>query len=98
FPFELLVGDDRSSDGTAEIIADYAARHPNLVAVLRSENLGPNRNFSDLTARARGEYVAICEGDDYWTDSSKLQRQVDFLRANPEFTHCFHPVRVLYED
>ena len=98
FPFELLVGDDRSSDGTAEIIADYAARHPNLVAVLRSENLGPNKNFSDLTARARGEYVAICEGDDYWTDSSKLQRQVEFLRTNPEFTLCFHPVRVLYED
>ncbi|MCJ2058663.1 glycosyltransferase [Methylobacterium sp. J-048] len=98
FPFELLVGDDRSSDGTAEIIADYAARHPNLVAVLRSENLGPNKNFADLTARARGEYVAICEGDDYWTDSSKLQRQVEFLRANPEFTLCFHPVRVLYED
>ncbi|SFL48796.1 glycosyltransferase family 2 protein [Methylobacterium pseudosasicola] len=98
FPFELLVGDDRSSDGTAEIIADYAARHPNLVAVLRTENLGPNKNFADLTARCRGEYVAICEGDDYWTDSSKLQRQVEFLRANPEFTLCFHPVRVLYED
>ncbi len=98
FPFELLVGDDRSSDGTAEIIADYAARHSNLVAVLRTENLGPNKNFADLTSRARGEFVAICEGDDYWTDPRKLQRQVDFLRARPEFTLCFHPVRVVYED
>lgn len=98
FPYEVLVGDDRSGDGTAQIVADYAARHPNLVAVLRSENLGPNKNFADLVERCRGAFVAICEGDDYWTDTAKLQRQVDFLRARPEFTLCFHPVRVVYED
>ncbi|MCJ2092242.1 glycosyltransferase [Methylobacterium sp. J-072] len=98
FPFELVVGDDCSSDGTADIIAEYAAQHPNLVAVLRTENLGVNKNFADLAERCRGEYVAICEGDDYWTDTSKLQRQVDFLRERPEFTVCFHPVRVVYEE
>ena len=98
FAYEVLVGDDRSTDGTPGIIAEYAARHPNLVAVLRHENLGPNENFSDLTRRSRGEYVAICEGDDYWTDPHKLQTQVDYLRDRPEFTLCFHPVRIVYED
>ena len=98
FPFEVLVGDDCSTDKTAAIIAEYAARHPNLIAILRTKNLGSIKNFSDLAARIRGEFVAFCEGDDYWTDPTKLQRQVDFLRDRPEFTLCFHPVRVVYED
>ena len=98
FPFEILVGDDCSTDETAAIIAAYAARHPNLIAVPRARNLGSIRNFSDLATRVRGEFIAFCEGDDYWTDPTKLQRQVDFLRGHPEFTLCFHPVRVVYED
>ncbi|TXN75956.1 glycosyltransferase [Methylobacterium sp. WL18] len=98
FTYELLVGDDRSTDGTAEIIAEYAARYPNLVAILRPENIGVNKNLADLLARASGEYVALCEGDDYWTDPDKLQRQFDFMRERPEYTVCFHPVKVVYDD
>ena len=98
FPFELIVGDDKSSDGTAEIIADYAARHPNIVAILRPENVGVVKNLDDIAGRVSGEYVAICEGDDYWTDPDKLQRQFDYMRQRPEYTLCFHPVRVVYED
>ncbi|TXN44732.1 glycosyltransferase, partial [Methylobacterium sp. WL7] len=92
FPFELIVGDDRSSDGTAEIIAEYAARHANIVAILRPENVGVVKNLDDIAGRVSGEYVAICEGDDYWTDPDKLQRQLDYMRHRPEYTLCFHPV------
>ena len=98
FSYELIVGDDRSTDGTTEIIAEYAARYPNIVAVLRPENIGVNKNLADLTARASGEYLAICEGDDYWIDSDKLQRQYDFMERRPEYTLCFHPVKVVYEE
>ncbi|CAA2160612.1 Putative glycosyltransferase EpsE [Methylobacterium brachiatum] len=98
FPFELIVGDDRSSDGTAEIIAEYAARHANIVAILRPENVGVVKNLDDIAGRVSGEYVAICEGDDYWTDPDKLQRQLDYMRHRPEYTLCFHPVKVVYED
>jgi len=98
FPFEVLVGDDCSTDGTADIIAEYAARDPRIVAVLRQANIGPNPNFEDLARRARGRFVAVCEGDDYWVDRQKLQKQVDFFEANPEYTVCFHKLRVLHED
>nr|WP_049961837.1 glycosyltransferase [Methylobacterium sp. B34] len=98
FPFELIVGDDRSSDGTAEIIAEYATRHPNLVAILRPENVGVVKNLDDIAGRVSGEYVAICEGDDYWTDPDKLQRQFDYMQQRPEYTLCYHPVKVVYED
>ncbi|SEG31566.1 Glycosyltransferase involved in cell wall bisynthesis [Methylobacterium sp. 190mf] len=98
FPFELIVGDDKSSDGTAEIIAEYATRHPNLVAILRPENVGVVKNLDDIAGRVSGEYVAICEGDDYWTDPDKLQRQFDYMQQRPEYTLCYHPVKVVYED
>jgi glycosyltransferase involved in cell wall biosynthesis len=98
FNFEILVGDDCSSDGTSEIIAKYAENHSEIVAVLRKTNFGPNANFRDLAHRVRGRYVAVCEGDDFWTDPAKLQKQVDFFEEHPEFSVCFHRVRVLYED
>jgi glycosyltransferase involved in cell wall biosynthesis len=98
FDFEVLVGDDCSSDGTAEVIAKYAKRHPQIVPVLRKTNFGPNANFQDLARRVRGKFVAICEGDDFWTDPNKLQKQVDFFEEHPEFTVCFHQVKVLYEN
>jgi glycosyltransferase involved in cell wall biosynthesis len=98
FAYELLIGDDSSTDGTAEIIADYAARYSNIVAVLRSENVGVVKNLDDLASRVSGEYVAICEGDDYWIDRDKLQRQLEYMRQRPEYTLCYHPVKVVYED
>ena len=97
FDFEILVGDDASSDETSSIVAAYAHRHRQVVHVLRTSNVGANANFVDIARKARGEYVAICEGDDYWTDPHKLQRQVDFLDAHPEYTVHFHKVRVLLE-
>ena len=99
FPFEILIGEDDSTDGTREICLDYSRRHPDRIRVsLRSRPeavfidglSGGSRNFIMTLREACGEFVALCEGDDFWTDPSKLQRQVDFLRANPDCVGCFH--------
>ena len=87
FPIELIVRDDASTDGTREIVDAYARRHPGLIrAVLEPENRYRQgiRPLQAALAHARGEFVAVCEGDDYWTDPSKLQMQVDLLRTHPE--------------
>jgi glycosyltransferase involved in cell wall biosynthesis len=97
FDFEIIVADDCSPDGTAGIIREYQARFPQKIKpVLRDKNIGANRNFNDALYRARGRYIALCEGDDYWTDPGKLQRQVDFLESHPDYSLCFHRVKLLY--
>jgi glycosyltransferase involved in cell wall biosynthesis len=99
FDYEIVVGEDGSTDGTRAIVQDYAGRHPGRIrALLRERNLGMNRNFMDTLLALRGEFVALLDGDDYWTSPAKLQRQVDFLRANPRFSMCFHNAEVVYED
>ena len=98
FPFQVLVGDDCSTDGTAAIVREYAERHPDIIKpVIREQNLGAQRNLIDLCDRAGSTYMAFCEGDDYWTDPLKLQKQVDYMEAHPEFRSCFHDVRVSVE-
>lgn len=99
FEFELIVADDCSTDGTDKIIREYTEKYPNIVKpILRSKNIGAWNNFVDALSNADGEYIALCEGDDYWTDLNKLQRQVDFLDKHPDYTICFHPVRVIFEN
>ena len=102
FPFEVLIHDDASTDGTAEIIREYAEKRPDVIrAVFQEENQwskGVSVTSKFLWPLIRGEYVAICEGDDYWTDPLKLQKQVDWLDAHPESSVCFHPVAVHFED
>lgn len=93
FPFEVIVHDDASTDDTAAIIRDYAARFPGVIRpVYQRENqyrLGVP--FSTrLFASARGQYIAYCEGDDYWTDPRKLQIQVDFLEQHPDYVITYH--------
>lgn len=99
FAFEVLINDDCSTDGTTEILKEYAERYPDIVIpVYHEENLYSKgmRGFYErfLYPRARGKYIALCEGDDYWTDPLKLQKQVDFLEANPEYSMCFHSANV----
>ena len=90
YSVEIIIADDCSTDGTREIIFEYANRYPNLIRVLpRTINLGPAKNFVDLIYAANGKYIAYLEGDDYWTIDSKLQYQVDFLENNPDFAICF---------
>ena len=89
FEFEVLINDDASTDGTVKIIEEYAANYPDIIRpIYQKENqyskgVPMNRSFN--FPRANGEFIATCEGDDYWTDPNKLQKQVNFLRKEPEF-------------
>lgn len=97
FPFEVIVHDDASTDGTAQIVSDYAARYPSLIrAVLQEENQYSKGGFkpSWYATCAVGRYVAFCEGDDAWTDICKLQTQVDALDSNKSIDICFHPAKL----
>lgn len=104
FPFEILLGEDDSSDGTREICIEYAKNYPKKIRLFlhHRENTifidgKPTGRFNFLynVFNSRGKYIALCEGDDYWTDPYKLQKQVDFLEANPDFSLCFHNVAQL---
>lgn len=92
FEYEIIIGDDASSDDTPAIIRRYEAMHPHIRPVLRQHNLGAMRNVVDLYQHCRGEYVAFLEGDDFWIDKNKIQRQVDALDSHREWSMCFHPV------
>ena len=94
FPFEVLVTDDASTDGTTDIIRRYAEEHPDVIRFFHQEKNLYSQGIHVVDAvmypNARGEYIAYCEGDDYWTDDTKLQRQVDFLDAHPDSSACEH--------
>lgn len=84
-PFEILIGDDCSTDGTGKIADEYQARYPNIIRVIRPEkNKGASANFIRLVNEAKGEYLSICDGDDYWLREDVLQKQIDVFRANSE--------------
>ena len=86
FPFELVIGEDCSTDSTREIVFDYQKKYPDIIMVITSDkNVGANKNSKRTTKACRGKYIAFCEGDDYWTDPYKLHKQVDFLEANPDY-------------
>jgi len=89
FPFEIVIGEDFSTDRTREIIQDLALKYPGLVVPLfREHNLGITANVIDTYRHCRGEYVAILEGDDYWISHQKLQTQVEFMDAHPDYSLC----------
>jgi len=91
FDYEILIGEDCSPDNTNEILAEYEEKYPNLIQVFhREKNLKQSRNVYDLFMRSRGKYIIILDLDDYWTDEKKLQIQVDFLEAHPEYIGVAH--------
>lgn len=95
FSLELIICDDASTDGTQDIARNFARKDPRVVLSLQPVNTRFGKNFADGVTLVRGRYVAFCEGDDYWTSTNKLQRQVSFLEANPDFTVCAHKVEIL---
>lgn len=102
FKFEIFIHDDASTDGTAQIIKEYAEKYPELIhAILQKENqysqkVGILKKF--IYPNVKGKYIAFCEGDDFWTDPLKLQKQVDAMRQHPECLMSVHKVKGIYED
>ncbi len=100
FPVEIFIHDDASTDGTADIVREYAAKYPGLFwTVVQKDNQCSKGNaivLYDYLAKQRGEYVALCEGDDYWTDPCKLQKQRELMVSSRAYTLCHH--KVIYKD
>lgn len=94
FDYEVVVGEDHGTDSTRIICEDYAGKYPQVRLLPLTENLGVAKNWRRVLSECTGDYIAMCEGDDYWTDPFKLQKQVDFMDANAEFSLCFHDVKV----
>lgn len=99
FPIELIIGEDCSADNTRKICVEYQKKYPDIIHPMFSEkNLGMIKNFIETIQASKGKYIAFCEGDDYWTDPYKLQKQVDFLDANSDYSCCFHRYDILDEE
>ena len=85
FPFELLIGEDCSTDGTRQIVYNYQKEHPNIIRIISSDkNVGLRKNYYRIFQASRGKYVAYCDSDDFWQREDKLQTQVDYLESHPE--------------
>ena len=106
FNYEIIINDDASTDGTQEILKSYAEKHPNITLLLHETNqwgegmingtyFGFEPFIYNILPLAKGKYLAFCEGDDYWTDPLKLQKQVDYLELHPEHIMCYHSYNIL---
>jgi glycosyltransferase involved in cell wall biosynthesis len=99
FDLEIIIGDDCSPDNTANIVKDYHERYPDVVKpIFRSQNVGATRNQYDCFLQAKGKYIAILDGDDFWTDKDKLRLQTQFLEDNPNYIGCTHRYNVVDQD
>ena len=107
FDYEIVIGDDASMDDNAIIIKEYSERFPDKIrAFLHPQNLGPQtprelggkNNVAFLFAQCKGEYIALCEGDDFWTNDLKLQKAFDFLENNKQYVLCHHQLDVIYQN
>lgn len=100
FPFQIIVHDDASTDGTASIVKDYAERYPGLIVPILQEQNKYSQGESVLSyvdPYLKGDYIAICEGDDWWIDRNKLQSQFDYMESHPNCSLCVHD-SYIYED
>jgi len=99
FEYEIVIGEDCSTDHTREIVLSYKDRYPEKIRLLLHEsNVGMLENLKQLVLECNGQYVAKLEGDDYWTDPQKLQKQVTFLDCHPDYVACAHNVHIVDEN
>jgi glycosyltransferase involved in cell wall biosynthesis len=107
FPYEVLIGEDGSSDRTLEICKEYVAKYPDKIRLFLNDrknviyiNGRPTGrwNFINLLKKSKGKYIALCEGDDYWIDPYKLQKQFDFLERNTDYIICYHDAIIIDEN
>lgn len=98
FRYKLIIGDDCSGDGTKDILISYQKKHPELISLIlheqKNKGIPGKLNFISTLNAATGKYIALLDGDDYWTSTHKLQKQVDFLEANPDYAICCHRIYV----
>jgi glycosyltransferase involved in cell wall biosynthesis len=98
FDFEIVIGIDKSSDNTLAICKSYQSKFPNLIRLIEcKENIGMIKNWINTIKSCKGDFIAICEGDDYWIDPYKLKKQVHFLINNNKYVGCFHNTEERYE-
>lgn len=98
FPFEIVIGEDCSTDDTRGIVLEYKKKYPGKIKLLlQKQNVGATRNFIETLKLCSGQYIAICDGDDYWVDPNKLQKQVDFLETHNDYAICFHNSQIIDE-
>jgi glycosyltransferase involved in cell wall biosynthesis len=98
FIWNLIIADDFSQDRTCEILIDYQTRFPERIKlIMQPQNKGPALNWIDLMQAPQSKYIAYIEGDDYWTDSRKLQKQIDFLEGNPDCSLCYTNALMVWE-
>ena len=96
FKYKLLISDDYSTDKTRKILRKYENKYSDKIEVIyRNTNLGAMKNFIETLNLVHSQYVALCDGDDYWTDPNKLQKQVDFLEKNSKYTVVFHQTKII---
>jgi glycosyltransferase involved in cell wall biosynthesis len=99
FDFELVIGEDCSTDNTRTIVMTYSQKYPNQIrALIREKNIGTGQNLFKTINECKGQYIAHLDGDDYWTDPLKLQKQVDFLDAHPSYSLCCHCYKIYDEE
>jgi CDP-glycerol glycerophosphotransferase (TagB/SpsB family) len=99
FKFQVFVGEDCGPDGTADIIREYAEKYPDIIVpFIREKNMGAQTNLIDLCNHAKSPYIAFCEGDDYWIDEYKLQKQYDYMQAHEDIRMCYTATEILAPD